>query len=63
MSSDLRRFLSHEWQDSAAVSREIFNQMGIPIKPERLVEIYVKTYPDVLADGPLVRLVATQGNS
>lgn len=61
-SNDLRRFLSHDWQDAAAVSRRIFDEIGVPIKPERLVRLYTNTYPDVVADGILVRLVATQGN-
>jgi hypothetical protein len=61
MSNDLRRFLSHEWQDSAAVSRRIFDEIGVPIKPERLVRIYTSAYPDVVADGVLLRRVATQG--
>ncbi len=62
MTSDLRRFLSHEWQDSAAVSRQIYDAMGLKIKAERLVKIYTTSYPDVVADGPLLRLVPTQGN-
>lgn len=61
-SADLRRFLSHEWQDSAAVSVRIFKEMGIKMKPERLVRLYTSSYPDVIADGPLVRLIATHGN-
>ncbi len=60
--TDLRRFLSYEWQDSAAVSRLIFDTLGVPIKPERLVRIYTTTFPDVVSDGPLLKRVAVQGN-
>ena len=60
--ADLRRFLSYEWQDSAAVSHRIFEEMGIPIKPERLVRMCTGAYPDVIADGRLLRRVPAEGN-
>ncbi len=60
--SDLRRYLSHEWQDSAAISVRIYKEMGIAIKPERLVRLCTSNYPDVIADGGLLRLIPTQGN-
>lgn len=53
----LRDFLSHEWQDLASVSREIYRVMGIPIKPERLGRVLTNAYPDVvLSEGVLVRI-------
>lgn len=57
----LRDFLSHDWQDLAAVSREIYNRIGIPIKPDRLGRILTSNYPDVVvSDGTLVRIVAQE---
>jgi hypothetical protein len=53
----LRDFLSHEWQDLASVSSQIYDKLGIPIKPERLGRLLTSNYPDVvLSDGILVRI-------
>ena len=56
MSNTLRSFLSHEWRDVASVSSEIYKQMGIAIKPDRLARVLTNSFPDVVADGILIRI-------
>ncbi len=57
MSNTLRAFLSHEWSDINAVSRAIYETLGIAIKPERLSHVLTASFPDVVADGILIRIV------
>lgn len=53
----LRDFLSHEWRDLASLSSEIYEKIGIPIKPERLGRLLTASYPDVvISDGILIRI-------
>ncbi len=56
MSLTLRDYLSHEWQDIASVSREIYRDLGIPLRPERLARVLVNAFPDVVVDGILIRI-------
>jgi hypothetical protein len=56
MSATLRSYLSHDWQDVSAVSRAIYDDMGIAIKPERLARVLTQSFPDVVADGILIRI-------
>lgn len=62
MSVTLRSFLSHEWQDSGAVSASIFKSMGVKITPARLTDTLKSAFPDVETDGILVRLTGSAGN-
>jgi hypothetical protein len=56
MSTTLRSYLSHDWQDVAAVSRAIYDDMGIAIKPDRLARVLSTSFPDVVSDGILIRI-------
>jgi hypothetical protein len=57
MSTTLRSYLSHDWQDISQVSRAIYDDMGIAIKPDRLGRLLSDHYPDVVvSDGILIRI-------
>ncbi len=57
-SGDLRQFISGEWQDTGTVSHEIYKALGLKIRPARLATMLQASYPDVLVEGPLIRLQA-----
>lgn len=62
VSGDLRAYLSHDWQDAGAVAHQVYEALGVKIRPVRLVRMLQNNYPDVLVEGEMVRLVATEGN-
>jgi hypothetical protein len=57
----LRAYLSHEYQDLAVISRQIYDDLGIPIRPDRLGRVLANNYPDVeISDGILIRIKAPE---
>lgn len=60
-STTLRDLLSHEWQDLGSLSAQVYDRLGIAMKPERLGRVLSNNYPDVeISDGILIRLKAQE---